>query len=126
MPKVAYYVDDSNSDPIEIDRRTVDACEDAALLWEWLGDLEDLEETVQMQTRAFHLNPNDSQESLLWLGRANKALAAAGIGRSRVRRRLMALGEIDDSQVSQIKGLEEKLANAKARIAVLEAEKADV
>lgn len=117
---VAYYVDDSETEPLEIDRKTIEACNDVATLKEWLGGLEDLEETVRMQTAAFHMAPNDSPQSLLWLSRANKALAATGIGITRVRRKLIAMGELYDPRAQQIKTLEEKLLNAKARIAELE------
>ena len=117
---VAYFVDDGIDTQIEIDRKTVDACEDVEALKDWLGGLEDLEETIQMQTRAFYLAPNNSQESMLWLARANKALAAAGIGHSRIKRRLIALGALPNTKDVQIAKLEEKLANARARIAELE------
>jgi hypothetical protein len=116
---VSYYIEQGQDD-LEIDRRMIDACSDADRLAEWVAGLEDSRDAIQMQTAAFHMAPKTDSESLRWLAAANQALAATGIGITRVNQRRRALGFIHNPMSSQIARLEEKLLNAKARIAELE------
>lgn len=118
MPSYVYYIETHDDDEIVIDRKTVASCDDHDQLREWFAGLQDREEMLQMKTRAFHMNPKDDEESLLWLSRINKALAATGIGISRVRQRAYEIGAMAPSPTTiTINKLNQKVTNLKAELA---------
>lgn len=120
MPSYVYYIEPRDDEEIEIDRRMVRSCEDKDKILIWLDGLTDREEILQMQVREFHLNPRDDKESLLWLRRVNMALAATGVGISRVRKRAQEIGAITPCPKSaQIENLLQKNRNLKAEIEAL-------
>lgn len=130
MPRVSYFVDDGQID-YDITRNDIDSCSDQKTLEEWARGLEDLLESVTMQTDAWHLYPKTDQQSLLWLGRANQAKAATAIGLKRVRKRLRDLGFLlPDAHQKEVIGmhvkireLQEKLSNATAEVELLKSQK---
>lgn len=124
MPSYAYYIEPTEDEEIEIDKKMIDGCDDHETLRRWMDGLEDRHEILSMQNKAFHLSPRDDANSLRWLRRVHMALAATGIGIGRLRRRMIAVGAITpDPRDVKIAALEHKITNLRAELEEAKARK---
>lgn len=117
MPSYAYYIESTEDEEIEIDKKMIEGCDDHETLRRWMDGLEDRHEILSMQEKAFHLNPRNDANSLRWLRRVHMAMASTGIGITRIRRKMIAVGAITpDPRDVKIAGLEQKVTNLKAEL----------
>jgi hypothetical protein len=120
MSSYAYQIEDSDLDEFILEREYIETETDPDILNEWRRGLEDRDDILSMQIETFKLNPREDRESLLWFNRVCMAKAATGIGMTRLKRRMIRLGMIEDPQARQIASLESKLLTAKAEIVALQ------
>jgi hypothetical protein len=120
MVSYAYEIEEVDRDDYILEREDIETESDPDTLREWQRGLEDREDILTMQVEAFRLNPRDDRGSLLWFHRLCMAKAANGVGMTRLKRRMIALGMLEDPQACQITALNAKVLTLKAEIAALQ------
>lgn len=115
MASYTYWEDEVDvGEDIQFTPADVDACEDRKQLQEWLDGLEVMADHIRAQLDAARHAGHDDDA---WVYKASRALAFAGIGTGRVRRRMKALGFIAMSSDAALNELQRKLQCAKAEAA---------
>jgi len=114
MPMYSYF-DEDDATAFEITSEEVEACSDIPQLVEWHDGLEEMSEDLRAQLQAAAIfNRHDDS----WVFRCTQKLGWTGRGRTRVRKRLRALGYEVNPQGKELQNLRTEHAQLKAESAV--------
>lgn len=119
MASYAYEIEQCDREDFILEREDIETETDADILAEWVRGLENKHDILSMQIETFRESPREDNESLLWFNRVCMAKAATNIGLTRLQRRRVSLGLIENPSAKHIARLEAKVLGYKAEIAAL-------